>query len=329
VQTIFNKKSLGFLLCVLWALSAAAWAKPRVSVHPLMTEQGPRGERWNALFMREVSKQNIEMTAEGEVEGFLEAHQGSCKNETRCLRDLGYATRAHYILVASMLRTENLYTLRARVMMVNGEEVKRVPLDMERVSKISEEANAMAVYAKLFEELKLESLPPHPAGVSLEPPIKEEVKVLVPVHHDREIVRMPDGTLKPRDEVEELLSQGMSPTRQASYVFMGVSGATVLAGTVFALLAHSNSRYYKREYSAGPPSYNLRADVDVATSEKLKKQIRWQQATSIISFSVATAAAATGVTLFFISPERGKNRLKAGLVPTQGGAVLSLQGVFP
>ena len=336
MRTIFNKTSFGLLLGALWVAGAAVWAQPRISVHPLMTEQGRRGERWNALFMREVAKQNIAMTPEVEVEAFLEQHEGNCRNEMKCLQNLGYATRAHYILVGSMLRAENIYTLHARVVMLNGVEVKRVALDVERVSKTSEEANALAVYSLLFSELKLESLPTHPPGVSLEPPeIIIETKIeTVP----EQVVAVPGRGFQRKAELEEQLSQSTSPMRTTSYVFLGIAGVTAASGTVFATMANSNYRKYKRTYTPKDDQGKRTGDTgrigeddDVRASERLKIRVRNQKAVAITSFSVATAAAATGITLFFISPERyvKDSKVQVGLMPMQGGALLSLQGVFP
>ena len=299
-------------------VGAVAWAQPRISVHPLSVEQGRRGERWNDLFMREIAKQPIAMTPEVEVEAFLGKNNGHCRNETKCLRDLGYATKAYYILAGSMLRTENVYTIHVRVLLLNGVEVKKVSLDMERVSKTSEEANAVALYEKLFAELKLDSLPAHPPGVSLYPPEKEIVKETV--IETEEVVLMPDGSLRPKQEVIEEREKGLSPVRKTSYVFMGVAGAAALTGAVFALSADSNFRRFNRDYGdvASP-------EADIAAAKKLRSKVSTQKTLSIVSFSVATAAAATGITLFYISPER----VKVSFLPTPGGTMFSLQGVFP
>ena len=327
---MFNKMSFGFLLGVLWMASFASWAQPRISVHPLMAEQGRRGERWNDLFMREVAKQKVAMTPEAEVEAFLEQHGGSCKSQTKCFRDLGYTTQAHYILVGSMMRVENIYTVNMRVLLVNGVEVKKVSLNVERVSKTSEEANAMAVYAELFAELKLESLPPHPPGVSLVPPeiiINTETQI---VEKPVEMIVVPGGAVKPKAQWVEELSQQMSPMRKTSYVFLGVAGVTALTGTVFALMADNNHRAYKNKYAA-TDDLRVVAPENIAAARRLTDKVSAQKTVAIVSLSVAGAAAATGLTLFFISPERSikSQKVKVGLAPTQGGAVLSLQGVFP
>jgi len=322
MQAIFHKKSLGFLLCALWALSAAAWAQPRVSVHPLMAEQGPWGERWNALFMREVAKQNIDMRPEVMVKEFLEARGGSCNNETSCLRDLGYATRASYVLVASMFRTENTYAVHARIVGVNGVEVKQVSLNVESVSKTSQEANAMAVYGQLLEELMLESLPLHPPGVSLERP----AVVVEEVTKTKESEVVPDRGFQPEEKLLEERNRGMSPMRKGAYVMWGVAGATAVTGTAFALLANHNFNNYKKNYADIENPRVAGANTDLAATLELQKKFSTQKTISIIAFSVAAAAAIAGTTLFFLSPEQSLN---VGFAPTEGGVVFSIQGVFP
>jgi hypothetical protein len=188
VKSILTKSAFWFLLGTLWVAGATAWAQPRISVHPLMVEQTRLGERWNAFFMREVARHNVAMTPEPLVEEFLEQHAGSCKNDTECLRQLGYATKAHYVISGGMYRTENAHMVYVNVMLVDGTSVKKVgPLRVERISKTSEEANIMAAYKPLFEELKLESLNPHPEVpleapvVIIPPPVEIPVEVQVPV----------------------------------------------------------------------------------------------------------------------------------------------------
>ena len=121
----------------------------------------------------------------------------------------------------------------------------------------------------------------------------------------------------------------LSVMRQTSYALWGVTGATVLSGTVFALLANSNHKRYKRDYHVDD-THVLRANADVAAAKKLKSRISAQKTVSIVSFSLAAAAAIGGTTLFFLSPEwQKRNEVQVGLLPVQGGALLSLQGAFP
>jgi hypothetical protein len=328
VKTIFNRTSFWFLVAALWMAGALAWAKPRISVHPLMAEQGRRGERWNDLFMRELAKLEIAMTPGEDVEAFLEERGGSCKAEIPCLRDLGYATQAHYILTGTMMRADTVYKADARVILVDGTEVKKVSVRVERVSKTSEEANALAVYEQLFAELNLESLPPHPPGLSLVPPtiIIEEKEKLV----DRPVVLIPGQGVVDQAEVEEKLSREMSPMRKASYALLGVGAGTAAVGGVFALLANKDHRHHKK-YLAEGTDRSIKADEDPVAAQKLIDRLSMQKTVAIVAFSVATAATATGLTLFFISPERyvKRSKVNVGLAPAAGGAVLSLQGTFP
>jgi hypothetical protein len=134
-----------------------------------------------------------------------------------------------------------------------------------------------------------------------------------------------------------------SALRKTSYALWGVSGATALTGTVFALLANSNYQNYKRDYSMSGGTHAIRAETDPIAAQKLKDRIGVQKTVSIISFSVAAAAAIGGTTLFFLAPEwqaafflppewqkwRMAKEVKVGVLPMQGGAVVSLQGLLP
>jgi len=297
------RMGLGFCWVVGWMVSAVAWAQPPVSAHPLTVEKGPRGERWNALFMREFAAQNVAMTPEVVVEGFLQRYEGSCKGDMDCLQQLGYATQAYYVLDGHMSRKGDVYTAGARVIRVDGLVVKEVgPLEVERVSNTSEEANARAVYSKLFAALKLEALPAHPFAIK-PPPNDEPPPAFVPPP--------PDGRL-----------------RTASYSLLGCAGAGVVAGSVSALLANSNHKNYKKRYSTDDTRV-LYADVDPMAAQKLSDKVRTQKTVAIVSFSVATAAAIAGATLLFVSPTPQKNKVaKLGLAPTADGFLLSLHGNF-
>jgi|GEM_PF-5841491 len=120
-----------------------------------------------------------------------------------------------------------------------------------------------------------------------------------------------------------------SPMRTTSYVLLGSAGGATLLGTVFALMADNNHRDYKRRYSAGNDTRAVRADASPAAVQKLKDKINTQKTIAIVSLSVAGVAAVTGTALFFFAPEwQVKRNLSVGFAPTQGGALLSLQGGF-
>jgi hypothetical protein len=119
-----------------------------------------------------------------------------------------------------------------------------------------------------------------------------------------------------------------SALRKTSYALLGASGATALMGTVFALMANSNHRSYKKRYSSDDNARAIRADADPVAARKLKDKISTQKTIAIVSVSVAGAAAIAGTTLFFLSPEWQTKSVSVGFVPTQGGAVLSMQGTW-
>jgi hypothetical protein len=121
-----------------------------------------------------------------------------------------------------------------------------------------------------------------------------------------------------------------STLRITSYALWGVSGATALMGTAFALLADNNHRNYKRDYSFDDSARAIRAEVDPLAARKLQDKINAQKTVSIVSFSIAAAAAIGGTTLFFFAPEwQAAKKVQVGVMPMQGGALLSFQGVFP
>ena len=313
MKAIFNKTNGWFLAGALWLASAVAWASPRISVHPLM-EQGLRAEGWNASFVKEVANRKVDMTLMSDVEKFLEGRGGSCnnklENEFECLKALGKATKVPYILTGEIYRFGNVYTVFARIIRVDGQEVKRVgPLEVQSVSKPSEAANVGPVYEKLLDELKLESLDPQP-----DMPLEEETET------GNQSVKTPTGS-----EKDEGLPPKMSPMRTTSYVLWGVAGATALTGTVSALLANHNHKKFQSTYTPG--TYD---EFALAKALALRQKVSIPKTISIVAFSVATAATVAGTTLFFLSPERHvKKSVSLGLAPTAGGAVLSIQGVFP
>jgi len=348
VKAILNKTRFWFLVGALWMVGAAAWAQPRIAVHPLMVNQeeldkgSGRAVRWNNLLMQEAANQNIAMTSEEEIEAFLKTQGGSCRNNDKCLRDLGYATETYYMLSVQMMgvRDENeaevSFTINARILRVDGREVKRVGVTQNRVSKTSVAANAVAAYKQLFEKLMLDSLPPQPRGVSLVPPEIEKVMVtrVVPEGH----YRVPGYGILNEKQLKVLVSQGMTTTRKASYSLMGVAGVTAGAGAAFSIMAQSKINTYDKKYVQ--PDTNgrvVRSDehVDLKEVVDFTKSFNNYKTTYIVLYSVAGAAAITGITLFFISPESyakasaKASKVQVGLMPTQGGAVLSLQGVFP
>ncbi|MCL2627042.1 MAG: hypothetical protein FWD46_09580 [Cystobacterineae bacterium] len=337
LKSVFSKAGL-CLGVGLWLLGAAAFAQPRVSIHPLMTEQGPRGKRWNALFMQEAAKQKISMTPEEVVEGFLEKQGGSCKNDDKCLSELGQATRAHYIIIVSMFRNGDTYTLNARIVQsdrVNPEDslvYKAVgPLYVQSVSRVVEDNNARAAYEKLFAELKLQSLVSHPDWIFNKKPSEAPAPTIIVGPGTREEwVLLPDGRWVKRAEIDEL-SKKTSPMRVSAYALFGTAAAAAITGTVFAGLADDTFRKY-RKMETGEGVVDGKRDLAKAAS--LRSTTNTYKAVSIATFSAAGAALIAGTTLFFLSPERSlqkakKQKVQVGFAPMVGGGMFSIGGHFP
>jgi len=319
------------LALLMWG--GAGWAQPRMSIHPLMTEHGPRGKRWNALFMQEVAKQNIDMTPEDVVGVFLEPRGGSCKNDDNCLSELGQSTRAHYILITSMFRNGDTYTLSARIVQSGRNKpedsliYKTVgPIYVERISRVVEDNNARAAYERLFAELKLGALVAHPDW-PLRPPTIVEKRVVETIEKESRWVLTPTGTWVRSEEFEKQFSGRASGMRISAYTLFGVAAASGISAAIFAGLADDNFRAYKNS--------DIEMDGVVlsgreAEAKKWRNKVTQQKTIAYVGTALAGAALAGGIVLFMLSPERAvakAKRVQVGVGPL-GGAVLSIEGTF-
>jgi len=325
MKAMCNKTIWVAMLSTLWAVGAAAWALPRIAVHPLEVTEGMDSERWNALWMREVAKQNVAMMPQLLVEAFLQSQGGSCKGEAECLQALGYATKASYVLEAKVsalevfvtsdrrvqadgvlreekvLQPTKLYVASARILLVDGTVAEAVSLEVAPVSGVREEANAMAVYAKLLEELKLERLPSHPGGKA---------------HMEEYLLREPlQMVLAPPPPAQD------KHLRTASYTLLGTSAATAVTGSVFLSVAIRNKDKAKKAKS-NPEKYKRSADG-------YKEKAKWQDKVGFSLLGAAGVTALTGIALLIVSKHYNEQPVSLGLMPTQGGALLSVQGRFP
>jgi len=117
--------------------------------------------------------------------------------------------------------------------------------------------------------------------------------------------------------------QGLSSMRISSYVMFGLAAAGTVAGATFTMLyARDNSNYKKLMdgKSAAPPNSSEKA-------YKYMQSARDNRNLFIVSYAFAAATAATGVTLYFLSPEY-KNKASVAFLPLQGGGALALSANF-
>jgi hypothetical protein len=99
---------------------------------------------------------------------------------------------------------------------------------------------------------------------------------------------------------------------------------------MLALMANSNYRRYMRAFSLGGEARAVRGNADPAVAQKLKDRVGACKTVSIVSFSVAAAAAIGGTALFLFAPEwQAAKTVQAGVMPMEGGAIVSLQGFLP
>jgi len=329
MKAIFNQTVWRVMLCALWVVGAAAWAKPRVAVHPPEVAGGMDSERWNDQLMSEVAKQKVVVVPEALVEAFLQSHDGSCNDDMECLQNLGHATEASYVLevrvytvrVEDKLLAEKVlpkaYVASARIVQVdNGKVTKAVgPLEVAPVSE-TEEDNATAVYSKLLKALQLECL----SGNCME---RREFDPEVVVKSTSQ-----SGWLPPPSQSTEPPPAPNKRLRIASYSLLGVSGAAASAGITFWGMSEANAEKFKKEYATEGKPRTVREGVDVDAAQKLANTISRQRTYGLILGSIAGAAAIASLMLYFMDGKfmDGKS---IGLVPTPGGALLSFQGRFP
>ena len=328
---IFNKTVWRAVLGAWWVASAVAWAQPSLAVHPLMVEEGMDAQRWNGWLMREVAKQKTQRVSEERVQRFLEIYDGSCKGDMDCLTHLSHSMENAYVLEVKVSRMHvdgmvleeassaptELYVIHARVVDKDGVELKAVhSLKVAPVSIIDEEANAMATYAKLFEALQLEALfPPHrqPKSDSSEPqmpPWQQETTPLQTSEFDA------GSSLRPLLAGRDL---------RAAYILTAtffVSGIGL--GSIYMRGANADKKEFIEKYASKDKPRTLRDGADYEAAKKLADGIGRQRTGALFYFSVAGVAAATGITLYCLQ----KIPVRAGLTPTQGGALLSVQGSF-
>jgi hypothetical protein len=263
-----------------------------------------------------------------------------------CLMQLGSASEAEYVLEVEVSKQAKVFVARARVVRTDGTVVKEVgPLEVEPVSRTSMEANAMAVYSELFAELKLESLSVKPPPSEVEPPSPEvesppsegepppsegepppsEVKSPAPG------VESPPSEVKsPAPPSEPQKGSNLAPQRfsWAAYSYLTCAFlASGITGGAFAAAASANEKKFTEDFATAEQPRTLREDADSKAAKKLASKIGRQKTFAGVFYSIAGAAAVTGITLLII--EGWRNPVSVGLMPMQGGALLSFQGGIP
>jgi len=289
-----HKTLLWGLLGALWVLGAAAWAQ-HIAVHPLEVE-GLDSERWNALFMREVAKQKVKVMPEAMVEAFLQSHGGSCRGDIKCLRTLGYATEVSHVLEGKVSKREVLITSGH---MVQADGMQRQTKVLELTKAYFASARVLHVDGTVLKEVgPLEVAPVSETDEeanarAVYSKLLEALKLeRLPSPPERVLTPPP---LPPEAPVPPLVFD--TRLRTASYALLGVSGAAIVA---------TITSWYRYER-------------DLLTSENF----------AIAFGAVAGITCIAGLMLFLIPPRYVQQPVNLGLMPTQGGALLSFQGRFP
>ncbi len=328
---------------------AAAPDTPRLVVHPIVLERASRrgNEDVHALF-QQVLAAEVDQVPDAQVDAFLETQPGkTCQNRVPCLVALAKATKASFVLYATVAPSGPKIELTAKVLKADGKVAREVKkLLGEKPAEWTREAALEDAYKQLVTKLKLLSLPgvkkSKPAEVPVEPPPVEPppvepppvAKEPPPKQPDAVATKTPDIPPPPPKKTEPVVKEpppdvvGLPPPRVVKKRDSGsgglrltayaLGGAGVLAGAgagVLAALANGDSG------KLTPDSLGRIPPDQVETALGMKSK-----ATMATALGVgAGVAVAAGATLFFLSS--GDDSV--AVVPTQGGAVVVFSGALP
>jgi hypothetical protein len=274
-----------------WAMAGAA----EIAAHPLHIEAAPSGMTAGTLkrvFQEQVSRAMPEQTDIAEVERFLRQRgEASCWGDDGCIVALANAVRAKRVLLVSVVRTEPWIIMSARVLDARGAELRNIPIAVHTPdADLSESANFADGFSSLFTALNLRELLSESASLTKSQAVSQE---------------------------------GLSSMRIASYTAAGVAAIGIAAGVTFTALYLSDQDKYKK----------LLGETGVSSSDNSEQALKYMQRSQdhrlyfIIGYSVAAAAAAASVTLFFLSPEY-KTKPVVSFIPLQGGGTLTVSAYF-
>lgn len=289
--------------------SVAALAEPRVAVHPLELGNFTLDEReaLKAQFQVMVARvPKVTLAGSSRIDDALSKSAAArCDVRDSCLRFLAEATDSlygMYVRLDAMAGGAVIST--ARVVRSDGATVRKVRVDAE---------NARSALLLTVTELKLDALESTlPAGelraAELTPP------------------PLPAAQPEPRPGVEPeamtvtLEQQPRSDWKPvAGWSLLGVGGATVATGVVFAALAASGA-------AAHPPDSSGLVSPDQAAGAALALE---QSNIAAILIPTGAAVAVVGAILVLWPKPSGPSSLSLAVVPTHGGLAASISGRLP
>ncbi|MCL2626459.1 MAG: hypothetical protein FWD46_06560 [Cystobacterineae bacterium] len=285
----------------LWSV-VSAWAvagATEIAVYPLHMETALPEATVNAL-KSSLQGQVYKILSEAvvanpvEVERYVQQKgEVSCWRDDGCIVALARTLQAKRVLLVSIVRTEPWIILSARVLGVDGRELRNVPVLVHTPKQdMSEDANFAEGFLELLDKLNLPELLRGRVEAPLPPP-----------------------------------PQGLSGMRIASYTTMGVAAVGVVVGATFTVLYFDNQNKLNKLLDKDGASGSGKEEVSEAL--KCMQRVKDDRLYLIVGWSVAGASLATSLVLFFLSPERQQSDTAFSFVPLQGGGMLTFASSFP
>ena len=291
-------------------LAVAQDPQPTVAPFPLELRRMPSGfsnkerEELQAEFRRFVRSAGAMVPNAGSMDSALLAlRRQDCDRENECLQQLAQRAQTLYGLFASIDydMTKNVVAT-GRVVREDGKLIGE--LRTITIAKGSDSFMSVARVAlvQLLSALKVKELPPFREAV---------VKPVEPV-------KPFDPNAFPPPPLPPTVTQPAETNlKTPGYVLLGVGGAVAVGGVLVFALANP------RVDSNGVIARGSSTPADAVAAYNAA---RTQQAAGLVMTGVGAAAAATGLILVLLPP---KQTVAVTAMPTAGGAMFSVGGVFP
>lgn len=288
-----------FAVAVAFLLSGAAWAEPRLAVHPLETAQfsAEDREKLAAHFDVMVARvPGVKLAGSARIdEALLSTSAIGCALRDSCLRFLAQATESLYGLYVRLEATPTGVLGLGRVVRSDGVLVRKVRV---------EAAAARDALLQMVSELKLQTL---------ESTLPENSVVVA------QLSPPPLPRAEPSVEVSSSGSPAMDGKHVAGWSLIGVGGAGVVVGGIFAGLAASTA-------AANPPdsSGTVRADRVSGAAAALQ-----QSSIAAVLIPAGAAVAVVGTLLVLVPSSSERSAMHLGVTPIEGGLAASVWGRLP
>lgn len=309
-----QSKCVSLLILMCAGLAVAQEPQPTVAPFPLELRRMPsgfskkEGEELQAEFRRLVRSAGAMVPNAGSMDSALLAlKRQDCDRENECVQQLAQKAQTLYGLFASIDydMTKNVVAT-GRVVRDDGKLIGE--LKTITIPKGSDPFMAVARVAlvQLLSALKVKELPPFREAAVVEP-----VKPVDPVKP------FDPNAFPPPPPPPTVTQPTETNLKTPGYVLLGVGGAVAVGGVLVFALANP------RVDSNGVIE---RGSSTPAEAVAAYNAARTQQTVGLVMTGVGAAAAATGLVFVLLPPTK---TVAVTAVPTSGGAMISVGGVFP